>query len=87
MPQETHRRSLEQIERDKTELARLAKQNPATAHERKFEELCEKYFATETGSDEAVALVRMIRDAVNKGMTLPELAERPSPHYGYHHGA
>ena len=38
MPQETHRRSLEQIERDKTELARLAKQNPATAHERKFEE-------------------------------------------------
>jgi hypothetical protein len=69
------------------EFARLTRQNPATAQERKFGELCERYFATETGSDDAVALVRMIRDAMDNGTTLPEFTERPSPHYGYHHGA
>ena len=87
MPQETHRRSLEEIERDNTEFARLAKQSPAAAQERRFTELCEKYFATEVGSKEAVDLVRQIRDAANSGVILPEFEERPSPHYGYHHGS
>ena len=59
------RRSLEQIAMDDMELARLAKQSPAIANARKFDELCDRYFETVAGSKEALALVRKIRDAVN----------------------
>jgi len=48
------------------------------SHLRKFDELCEKYFVTETGSGEAVALVRKIREAFEKATPM-HLGERSEP--------
>jgi len=75
---ETERLSLEEIRRDKLEHSRLERESAPMSHLRKFDELCEKYFVTETGSGEAVALVRKIREAFEKATPM-HLGERSEP--------